>query len=235
MTQKTNLPVIEMGEGKPLIFLHGFGCSKEFFIPQLNYFSRYFKVVAYDLYGFGENIPKQVYDLADYVEEFKRIALQYGSSVSVVAHSFGCRIALKCMAEYDIIDKAVLCGVAGLKPAFSVKKSIKRGVYKIVKPFFNRQKLEKYFFSADYNSLNELMKQTFKLVINENLDNSLSQIKAPVLAIFGERDDQTPPNLIKRLEGGIANCNSYVMRNCGHFCFAERPNEFNNVSKEFLI
>ena len=235
MTQKVNVPVIEMGEGKPLIFLHGFGCSKEFFISQLNYFSRYFKVIAYDLYGFGENKPNQVYNLSDYVEEFKKLALQYGKRVSVVAHSFGCRVALKCMAECNIIERAVLCGVAGLKPPFSMKKSIKRGVYKIVRPFFSKKILEKYFFSTDYNSLNELMKQSFKLVVNENLDGILSRIKSPVLVVFGENDRQTPPSYIKRLKGGIVDCRSYVMKNCGHFCFAERPSEFNNVAREFLI
>ena len=235
MTQKINVPIKEMGQGKPLFFLHGFGCSKEFFIPQLNYFSRYFKVIAYDLYGFGESKPMKVYNLDDYVEEFKRVASHYDGKVSVVAHSFGCRVALKCMAKYDIIDKAVLCGVAGLKPAFSVKRSLKRGVYKIVKPFFSKQKLEKYFFSSDYNSLNEVMKSTFKLVVNENLDGYLRKIKVPVLAVFGENDNQTPPNLIKRLKSGILHCNDYVMKNCGHFCFAERPTEFNNVVREFLI
>ncbi len=236
MFNNKSIPIIERGSGKPLIFLHGFGCSKEFFASQLNYFSRYYRVIAYDLYGFGKNVPAtRAYNLADYVAEFNKVAIKYGERVSVVAHSFGCRVALKSMAESNVIEKAVLCGVAGLKPYFSFKKAIKRRVYRLAKPFFSKQKLEKAFFSSDYNSLDDVMKTTFKLVTNEYLDGSLRKIKAPTLVIFGENDDQTPPKLARRLTENISNCESYIMKNCGHFCYAERANEFNNVVREFLI
>ena len=188
------------------------------------------------LYGFGNNVPaKRPYNLSDYVAEFNKVALRYGERVRVVAHSFGCRVALKSMAESDIIEKAVLCGVAGLKPSFSLKKNLKRNIYKFVKPFFSKQKLEKVFFSSDYNSLDDMMKVTFKLVTNEYLNGQLRKIKSPTLVIFGDKDDQTPPKLAKILTNDIKNCESYIMKDCGHFCFAQKPNEFNNVVREFLI
>ena len=236
MLKNDAIPIIEKGSGKPLLFLHGFGCSKEFFASQLNYFSRYYRVIAYDLYGFGNNVPaKRPYNLSDYVAEFNKVALRYDERVRVVAHSFGCRVALKSMAESDIIEKAVLCGVAGLKPSFSLKKNLKRNIYKLVKPFFSKQKLEKVFFSSDYNSLDDIMKVTFKLVTNEHLNGQLRKIKSPTLVIFGDKDDQTPPKLAKILTNDIKNCESYIMKDCGHFCFAQKPNEFNNVVREFLI
>lgn len=230
------IPLIEKGEGKPLIFLHGFMCSKEYFASQINYFSRYFKVIAYDLYGFGENLPKDgAYDLSNYANEFYQVASAYGNRVNVVAHSFGCRVILKSALEYDIIDKAVLCGVAGLKPAFSVKKFIKRSVYRAIGPFFEKSKAEKLFFSKDYNMLKEPMKQTFKQVTSEYLDAVLPQIKFSTLAVFGDKDDQTPPKIANKMISKIPDCGKYIMKDCGHFCFAERPAEFNNVVREFLL
>ena len=100
-TKTTNIPIIEKGEGKPLIFLHGYMCSKEIFASQIDFFAKTHKVIAYDLYGFGENLPMQnAYSLDDYVQEFFNVALSYGEKVSVVAHSFGCRVILKALTYH---------------------------------------------------------------------------------------------------------------------------------------
>ena len=39
-----NISYIRMGEGKDLVFLHGYLASKESFYPQISYFSRFFRV-----------------------------------------------------------------------------------------------------------------------------------------------------------------------------------------------
>ena len=38
-----NISYIRMGEGKDLVFLHGYLASKESFYPQISYFSRFFR------------------------------------------------------------------------------------------------------------------------------------------------------------------------------------------------
>ena len=124
-----------MGSGKPLIFLHGYMCNKQFFNAQMQFFSKTHRVIAYDLYGFGENIPmNEPYALDDYVAEFFKVASTYGEKVSVIAHSFGCRVILKALSlpQGKIIEKALLCGVAGLKPEFSFKRECKKLIYKNV-------------------------------------------------------------------------------------------------------
>ncbi len=237
-TEKSNIPLIEKGSGKPLIFLHGYMCSKEFFASQIEFFSKTHKVIAYDLYGFGKNLPMQrAYSLDDYVQEFFEVASNCGEKVSVVAHSFGCRVILKALSKKqgNIIEKALLCGVAGLKPKFSFKKTFKRRVYKILKPFAPKAWLEKKFFSSDYNIASGYMKQTFKIVTSEYLDEYLKQIQIPLFLIFGERDDQTPPAIAKKIKKQVANCGVHIMQECSHFCFLEKPNEFNYVAKEFLL
>ena len=212
-------------------------CSKQYFISQINYFSRYFKVVAYDLYGFGENVPaSKVYSLEDYAKEFISLAEKYGEKVKVIAHSFGCRVVLKSVRLRPLlIEKAVLCGVAGLKPDFSLKKFAKRTAYKIARPFLPRERCEKLFFSPDYNLLNDTMKQSFKLVTGEYLDGVLPSVKFSTLAVFGEKDNQTPVKIANKLTKKIPDCGKYVMKDCGHFCFAEQPIQFNQIAREFLI
>lgn len=227
--------IIEKGAGAPLVLLHGFMCSKEFFASQINFFARYFKVVAYDLYGFGSCQAERAFSLDDYANEFVELANSLGGKVNVIAHSFGCRVVLKSAQKSNVINKAVLCGVAGLKPNFSLKKKIKTSVYRIVRPFFSKEKLEKLFFSEDYNLLNPIMKESFKLVTSEYLDDYLSGINFPTFVIFGSNDKQTPPKIADKLVKNIPNCGKYIMKDCGHFCYSERPAEFNSMAKEFLI
>ena len=62
------LKYISKGKGRVLLLLHGYKSSKESFLNQINFFSRYYRVLAVDLTGFGENKKmKKVYSLDDYI------------------------------------------------------------------------------------------------------------------------------------------------------------------------
>lgn len=230
------LPAIIKGSGKPLVFLHGFMSSKEAFLNQINFFSKRFKVYAPDLKGFGENDKMPFpYTLGDYLNDFLFLVSQTNSKkVSVAAHSFGCRVALKALCETDVIERAVLVGAAGLKTKKNARYFFRKAGYKICKPFLPRERLEAKFFSEDYNMLGDVQKSSFKLVTSEKFDEKLFLIKAPVLAVFGENDRETPPYLANRIVKSVPNARKYIMKGCGHFCFLENPAEFNLVLNEFL-
>ena len=230
------LPVIIKGSGKPLVFLHGFMSSKEAFLNQINFFSKKFKVYAPDLTGFGENEKMPFpYTLGDYLNDFLALVSQSKSKkVSVAAHSFGCRIALKALCETDVVDRAVLIGAAGLKTKKSARYFLRKAGYKICKPFLTRERLESKFFSEDYNMLGSVQKSSFKLVTSETFDDKLSAIKVPILAVFGENDRETPPYLADKIVNGVKGAQKYIMKGCGHFCFLEKPAEFNLIANEFL-
>ena len=79
------------------------------------------------------------------------------------------------------------------------------------------------------------MKNTFKMVTSEYLDEYLKQINVPLFLIFGDGDDQTPPAIADKIIKQVENCGVYIMQDCSHFCFCEKPNEFYYVAKEFLL
>lgn len=43
------------GEGKPLVFIHGAGASHDMWRPQVEHFSRKYKVITYDVRGHGQS------------------------------------------------------------------------------------------------------------------------------------------------------------------------------------
>ena len=54
--RKEDVSFIRKGEGKDLVFLHGYLSSKEAFLPFLDYFSGRYRVTAFDFCGFGQSV-----------------------------------------------------------------------------------------------------------------------------------------------------------------------------------
>ena len=219
------------------MFLHGYLSSGDSFARQTHYFRREFDVFAPDLKGFGKNVPmKKPYSLSDYIKEVEEYKYKYSiKKPHVIAHSFGGRIAIKAAAENpDFCDKLVLAGAAGLKPKDTVYKIGKRAAFKVLKRFFPKEKL-KWFYSKDYLALDDVMKESFRLIINEHLDDKIGKIKNSTLVIFGENDKETPVYMAKRLFNGIENSRLIILPKAGHFCFIDKPAKFNTEVREFLL
>ena len=211
--------------------------SKESFIYQTGYFSKFFNVHAIDLKGFGDNGGMGYpYSLDDYVKEVKEyVTLNCKTRPHVIAHSFGARIVIKLAAENpELFDRIVLTGAAGLKPKRTLKYYVKRCVFKIVKPFLNGKK-PRCFYSSDYLSLNPVMQRSFSLIVNEYLDSYAGKIENPTLIIFGSKDRETPPYMARQLNKKIKNSKMLIFEGAGHFCFIDSPEKFNWEVREFLL
>ena len=217
--------------------MHGYLADKNSFFNQLKHFEQFFSVFAFDFKGFGDNKDMLYpYSLDDYILDVKEYF--YKNNIvkpSIIAHSFGGRVALK-MAGTDknIFDKLVLTGCAGLKPKFSVNKFIKKRVFWLCKKFVDREKL-KGFYSSDYLALNPIMKKSFVKIINEHLDYILEKIENPTLVINGELDKQTPLYMAKKINRQINNSKLVIIKGAGHFAFIDKPHTFNREVEEFLL
>ena len=171
------------------------------------------------------------YSLDDYIKEVKEKLKENNiKKPHIIAHSFGARIALK----LAFFDKMVITGGAGLKPKKTLKKVIKRWLFKFLKIFLPKERL-KGFYSKDYNSLSPVMQKSFVKIVNEHLDGRLSKIENKTLLIYGSLDKETPLYMAKRFNKNIKNSSLFVIKGAGHFCFVEKPDLFNFTVKEFLL
>ena len=211
--------------------------SGKSFNYQTQYFSREFDVFAPDLKGFGENLGmEKPYSLDDYILEVEEFKYKHGLVCPhIVAHSFGARIAIKATAkDKNFCNKLVLTGAAGLKSKPTFKKAVNKTTFNILKTFVKRERL-KAFYSKDYLSLSPTMKESFKLIINEYLDDYLDKIENKTLIIFGKNDKETPLYMAKRLNNGIKDSKLSIFKDAGHFCFVDKPYKFNVEVREFLL
>lgn len=227
--------ILQRGSGKDLVFLHGYLSCKESFYPQLEYFSKFYRVTALDFPGFGENAalnaPWSVDDYADWTER----TLQTLNIVRphVIAHSFGGRVAIKCLSRGEPFDRAVLCGCAGIVPKRTLRYKLRVSAYRAVKRIAPAY-AERKFGSAEYKTLSPVMKESYKKIVNEDLREAAKSISRPVLFINGENDRDTPPASAEIYAANAPLSKTLVLKNCGHFAHLDDPLAFDMAAEEFL-
>lgn len=235
------------GEGSDLILLHGWGCDAniwETIIPCLSSFSR---VIALDLPGFGKSdFPKKTWTLSNYTQFLKKIIKELGlKKPTLLGHSFGGRIAIKCATSYPkLVKKLILVSTAGIRPKRNISwwflfltAKVGKLVCKIPPLTFFSQSLRRLFYQtikrADYFETGRL-KKTFLSIIEEDLTPILAKVSTPTLIIWGDKDKEVPLKLAQRLASKIPNSRLHLFRNCGHFPFLEKPKEFAQIVEEFI-
>ena len=216
--------------------LHGYLSCKESFNFQINFFSRFMRVIAIDMRGFGKSEEMEYpYSLDDYLLEIKEILDFLGEEkVDVIAHSFGARVAVKLANKDKRIDKIVFTGAAGLKPRRGLKYLFRKASFFILKRFVKREKL-KFLYSEDYRNLSDVKKKSFQKIVGEYLDEEYERLVCNSMLIFGKRDKQTPLYMAKKLKKKIKKSTLVLMEDCGHFCFVEKPEIFNGEVFKFLL
>ena len=220
----------QLGKGKDILILHGWGCDITLFDKMANELAKNFRVTLADMPGHGLSVePSQkitVYDYANIVLNLmEKLNIQ---KTSILAHSFGCRLSIILAAKYpEKIDKLLLCGAAGVLPKRTFSYYFKVYKYKLAKKlikFFAPKKLEKFVSgkgSSDYQKLSPVMKATFSAVVNEDLTPLLKYIKAPTFLIWGENDTETPLYMAQIMEEQIPDCKKIVYKSRTHYAFLE--------------
>lgn len=151
----------------------------------------------------------------------------------VIAHSFGCRVAVKLASEDGAyFDKMLLTGPAGVVLNHGVSYRWKVKVYRLVRRFFPSF-AERHFGSQEYRSLSPVMKESYKKIVNEDLRECAKKIENEVLIIEGKEDTVTP---LREAEAYLTCLKKgrIKMISGGHFAFAETPVLFNLIAEEFF-
>ena len=236
----TNIYYEEYGSGVPLLLLHGgFGSIHDFqyVIPK---FAKHFKVIAVDSPGHGrsEQSDSLSFELmTDYYS--KMIDKLKLDSVYVLGYSDGGITGLLLAEKHpDKVKKVIVSGantkMDGIKPEVL-------DYLKLVNPTFietyQKEWLEDYKSkSPNMDKWDKFITDMTKMYSNETLitDSILSNIKAKVLLVFGDRD-------VVKLEHGIemyqkiSGSQLCILPNTPHEVFNANPDLISNIGIEFFI
>lgn len=230
-----NVSFLQKGKGKDLVLLHGYLSSKEAFAAQVAYFSRFYRVTAFDFLGMGGSAelpsPYSVEDYAEWTEEI--LAAMGVHAPCVIAHSFGCRVLVKMASRAKFpFSKLVLTGPAGVVMNRGLRYKIRVRTYRFFRRFAPSF-AERRFGSAEYRSLSPIMRESYKKIVNEDLRADAARVENSVLIVQGERDFVTPMREADAYRSVMKNARLTTIDG-GHFAFAENPVAFNILVEEFL-
>ena len=220
------LHYIEQGQGQPLILLHGNGEDSSYFVYQISYFSRNYRVIAIDTRGHGKS-PRgeKPFSIKQFSEDLKDCleAMDIAKTI-LLGFSDGGNIALEFALKYpERVEKLVLNGAnlfpSGVKAIY--QWPIEVG-YRMAKLF--AKKSEK----AKQNA------EMLGLMVNEpHIDpTELSRLTMPVLVVAGTKDmiKESHTRLIYK---SLPNAQLNLIEG-DHFVANKNPEAFNEVVNRFL-
>jgi 2-hydroxy-6-oxonona-2,4-dienedioate hydrolase len=251
----------EAGEGFPVLLVHGGGPGASGWAnyhPNIPDLSKYFRVLAIDLPGWGQSQPVSHEErnnsgaLAEFLESLniKRAAV-LGNSIG------GASVIRLAYERPDLVSHLITMGSPSGVP----------GIFEAAGPSEGVKVLERAYFNPNLETVRALThvmafdtSNVSDALIEERLKNTLAQqvhldnwkgghgkgplvrldqaliptIKAPTLLMHGRDDRVTHFTHAIRLAGLIPNSRALIVNRCGHWLQLEHAGEFNSNVHRFI-
>jgi 3-oxoadipate enol-lactonase len=247
------------GEGEPLVFVHAGIADHRLWDDQVPFFSQKYKVVTFDMRGFGQSEPvdmefthrKDITALLDFLGI---------DSAHFVGCSMGGGFSMDIAVETPERVKSltmVCSGPGGLELDVEEPEIFKKieeadnaGDLELVAEYeaqvwFDGLTRAKDQVDPDKRAkaidMNRIALEHQKKGLGKNVGRlepgaaqRLSELKIPVLVIVGEHDEQYAHLAGEYMEQHIPNVRKVLFKNTAHLPSLEHPDEFNRILSEFL-
>lgn len=227
---------IQYGEGKDILFLHGWGQNIEMMKILGDNFSNRFRITILDFPGFGESSePEEVWSIKDYSDMLEEFIKELDIKKPIImGHSFGGRVAIRYSSNHPI-EKLVLFGSPCIRHNTELPLSVK--ILKGIKKLPGMDKIgefaKNFIGSRDYKAASPVMRQILVNVVNEDLSSFAKDIEEPTLLIWGEQDTEAPVEDAKELEGIMIDAALIVLPGT-HYAYIENLGQVVNILNNFI-
>jgi pimeloyl-ACP methyl ester carboxylesterase len=242
-----------VGEGVPLVLVHGAAVDSRMWRPQLAALADEFTVVAWDEPGAGRSsdIPGEL-ALADYASCLAALidALELGSA-HVAGLSWGGTVALELYRQRpELVATLILAdtyaGWKGSLPEEDVRARVE-GVRKLIAGADHRfdPTLPGLFAAdppAEFSALLEVMaadvrpksmETAVRVMAETDQRDLLPRIAVPTLLIWGELDARSPLSVARQFEHAVPGAKLVVIPGAGHVSNLDQPEPFTDAVREF--
>jgi 3-oxoadipate enol-lactonase len=242
-------------KGPALLFLHGIGGDAECFRPQLAYFGRAFRAIAWNMPGYGGTplLPRTNFPaLADAVAAL--LDSRGVARVHLVGHSLGGMIAQEFAVRHPgSLASLTLSGttasfgrpdgdfqrdfmsrrLAPLEAGQAMADLAARLVGDLIGPAPDPEGM-----AIALASMSRLPPETYRAalecVIGFDRRDVLPRIAVPTLLIAGGADTTAPAAVMERMAARIPGARFVTVPGAGHLANLEQPAAFNRILEEFL-
>ena len=220
------LNYVERGAGDALILLHGNGESLDYFAGQLDFFARFYRVIALDTRGHGASPRGSApFTIRQFAEDLRAFMDEQNiDSAHILGFSDGGNIALSFALKYPQRVRKLILNGANLDP-LGVKLHVQIPIvlgYHLARLFAGKR--------PEARRRMELL----GLMVNEPhfAPQDLRKLELPALVIAGDRD-MIRDRHTRLIAESLPNARLKILKG-NHFIANQRPEEFNRVVAEFL-
>lgn len=243
------------GQGPPIVFIHGAAASHDMWKPQVDYFSKTFTTITYDIRGHQQSEGAEGdYSFGMFNDDLNELirALDVGEPV-LCGLSLGGMIAQSYAVQYGDDLRGLVLADTAISSAMTISDKVTKAMYppRLVKWTMRRMTPEKYadwsfkFFKGINQEVVEyLKKEQLKMSYEELIkivdvvyrfkQLPLETIRVPTLVMLGENERKAVfPHADKMVEL-IPNSKKVLVPNAGHMSNLENPEFFNRELEDFL-
>lgn len=244
-----------VGDGPPLLLLHGFLCDSRCWRMQFAELAGRFTILAWDAPGAGlSSDPPESFTITDWAEALAVFLDDAGIGRShVLGLSWGGMLAQEFYRLYpERVDRLILAdtyaGWKGSLPDDVVEKRRARCYRDAARPaaevvpewvpveFFRNASTElaaeMAAVVADFHPVG--FRLMAKALADTDTSGMLPSIAAPTLLIWGDGDLRSPLSVAEQFHATIAQSKLEVIVGAGHMSNMEKPTEFNELVRGFL-
>ena len=231
---------IEVGEGQPIIVLHGLMGGLSNFAAVTDFFSANgYKVIIPELPIYSKSLLKtNVKSFAKYLYDF--IEFKGLNDVVLLGNSLGGHIGLYHTKMHpDKVKALVITGSSGLYESAMGGGYTKRSDYEVIKKkaqevFYDPAVATKEIVDEVYETVNDRNKliktlAIAKSAIRHNMAKDLPKMNTPTCIIWGKNDGVTPPDVADEFNALLPNSDLFWIDKCGHAAMMEHPDTFNQI------
>lgn len=244
-------------EGVPIILVHGFPFCKETWLPQLDFLSFDFRVIAYDIRGFGKSSSSAETPVSIEIFANDLILLMDSLHIEkaiVCGFSMGGYIVLNALYLHsNRFIAAILCDTQSIADSVEAKAKREKTILQIEAnglQLFAADFVNNIFDKETLATNNALVVSIHNIIIDASISSvvatlralanrsesgsTLNQISIPTLIICGENDKITPVQQSKDLQEKMVKSSLFVIKNAGHMSILEQADQVNTIIKNFI-
>ena len=239
-----------------LIFIHGVGMCKEIWQPQVEHFSKNYRVITYDFLGHGQSLlKKDKLTLEDYISQLYNLVNEIGvSNFSIIGHSMGALIAVAFALRYpEKVDTLIPINIV-FKRTKKAQDDVIMRAKDVLKsqqiPNIN-QTLERWFKNKTspydllkINNVQGWLKNTSPKAYSEAyylfatsdrvFVNNLSNLQPPVLYLTGSEDPNSTSLMSEQMAQETPNGSSESIEGEAHMMAYISAKKVNPIIEYFL-
>ena len=242
---ENNYRYIELGEGSPVVILHGLMGGLSNFMGVINYFpTKGYKILVPELPVYElPLINSTVKSLAEFLDGF--LNFKKLKDVILLGNSLGGHVALLYAKFHpEMVKGLIITGSSGLYENAMGDGYPKRGDYDYIKTkseevFYDPKVATKEIVDEVFESVNDRNKlirtlAIAKSAIRHNMAKDLPKMKTRTAIIWGAQDSVTPPNVADEFNSLLPNSDLYWIDKCGHAPMMEHPERFNEIMYSWM-